>query len=87
MWDIAPQYDALLVFAEHRYYGESLPFGNDSYKDAAHLNYLSSEQALADFAVLIHELKVRTLCSPDQGFVCWDVYAQGGLGECHPVSF
>jgi lysosomal Pro-X carboxypeptidase len=31
MWDIAPQYKALLVFAEHRFYGESMPYGNKSY--------------------------------------------------------
>ena len=60
MWDIAPTYNAMLLFVEHRYYGESLPFGADSYKDAAHLSYLTSEQALADFATLIYALKVHT---------------------------
>uniref|UniRef100_A0A8C6XB07 Prolylcarboxypeptidase n=1 Tax=Naja naja TaxID=35670 RepID=A0A8C6XB07_NAJNA len=54
MWNVAEEFDAILVFAEHRYYGDSLPFGNKSY---THLNYLSSQQALADFAVLIQHLK------------------------------
>ncbi len=58
MWDIAPTYSAMVIFAEHRYYGKSLPFGNDSFKDAAHLNFLTTEQALADFAVLLQSLKV-----------------------------
>eukprot|EP00731_Ephydatia_muelleri_P031411 Em0022g925a len=57
MWDIAPQFNAMLVFAEHRYYGDSLPFGPDSYKDADHLAFLMSEQALADFAELVTGLK------------------------------
>merc|ERR1712047_83741 len=49
----------MLVFAEHRYYGESMPYGKDSYKDPAHLGYSSSEQALADFADVITQLKSR----------------------------
>ncbi|KAM9820309.1 lysosomal Pro-X carboxypeptidase [Neosynchiropus ocellatus] len=57
MWDVQEELGAMLVFAEHRYYGESLPFGQDSYSDSKHLNYLTSEQALADFAVLIQNLK------------------------------
>ncbi|PKU33201.1 lysosomal pro-x carboxypeptidase [Limosa lapponica baueri] len=60
MWDVAEELNAMLVFAEHRYYGESLPFGNESFSDSKHLNYLTSEQALADFAVLIEYLK-RTI--------------------------
>lgn len=43
LWEIAPQYGALVVFAEHRYYGLSLPFGNNSY-DLPNLAYLSAEQ-------------------------------------------
>ncbi|XP_003935096.1 lysosomal Pro-X carboxypeptidase [Saimiri boliviensis] len=60
MWDVAEELKAMLVFAEHRYYGESLPFGDSSFKDSRHLNFLTSEQALADFAELIKHMK-RTI--------------------------
>lgn len=45
------------VRIQHRYYGKSMPFGKDSYKSAKTLGYLTSQQALADFAVLIRSLK------------------------------
>jgi lysosomal Pro-X carboxypeptidase len=57
MWDIAPEYGAAVVFAEHRFYGKTQPFGNQSYKTVKNLGYLSSEQALADFAQLLAYLK------------------------------
>jgi len=55
---LAPKYGALIVFAEHRYYGETLPFGKNSFK-GNNPRWLSSEQALADYAVLIPFLKSK----------------------------
>jgi lysosomal Pro-X carboxypeptidase len=56
MWRVAQELRCILVFAEHRYYGKSMPFGNDSYKDPQHFGYLTSEQALADYADLLQFL-------------------------------
>jgi lysosomal Pro-X carboxypeptidase len=44
---------------QHRYYGESMPFGSKdkAYNNSRSLAYLTAEQALADYAVLITDLK------------------------------
>ncbi|KAK6048537.1 hypothetical protein COOONC_13958 [Cooperia oncophora] len=57
MWDIAPEFHAAVVFAEHRFYGKTQPYGTTSYNTTDHLGYLSSEQALADFVLLIDYLR------------------------------
>lgn len=56
MFDLAPKMGALIVFIEHRYYGESLPFGDDSFS-TNNLRYLASTQAVSDFANVIVQIK------------------------------
>ncbi|XP_022117650.1 lysosomal Pro-X carboxypeptidase [Pieris rapae] len=60
MWEIAAHYRAKLVFAEHRYYGTSMPFGNKSL-DNENIGYLTAAQALADYADLIDFLQGESL--------------------------
>jgi len=57
--EIAAEFGALVVGPEHRYYGDSLPFGSEeaAYKDVASRAFLTTEQALADMAVFITSLK------------------------------
>eukprot|EP01130_Rhizamoeba_saxonica_P005733 TRINITY_DN2277_c0_g2_i3.p1 TRINITY_DN2277_c0_g2~~TRINITY_DN2277_c0_g2_i3.p1 ORF type:complete len:444 (-),score=69.82 TRINITY_DN2277_c0_g2_i3:165-1496(-) len=53
---LAPKYGAMLVFAEHRYFGKSMPFGDNSF-EIKNIGYCSTQQALADYAYLITHLK------------------------------
>lgn len=46
-------------FFIQRYYGDSLPYGpNKTFEPTVNMRYLSVEQALADYAVLVQEIKV-----------------------------
>ena len=49
MWENAQALGCRIVFAEHRYYGASQPFGAAS---ALYPQYMTHEQAVADYAVL-----------------------------------
>uniref|UniRef100_A0A0D6QWP3 Serine carboxypeptidase S28 family protein n=1 Tax=Araucaria cunninghamii TaxID=56994 RepID=A0A0D6QWP3_ARACU len=59
MTQLATHSSALLVYIEHRYYGSSMPFGSEkeSFRNATTLGYLTAEQAMADCATLIVDLK------------------------------
>jgi dipeptidyl-peptidase II len=60
MFEYAPQFDALLVFLEHRYYGTSQPF-----QDNENLRYLTIEQALADATVFLSQKTSELGCDAD----------------------
>ncbi|KAF4396923.1 hypothetical protein F8388_004891 [Cannabis sativa] len=74
MFETAPHFKALLVFLEHRFYGKSIPFGGDkevAYSNTSTLGYLSSTQALADYATLIIDLKNNISASESEN--CYQV--------------
>lgn len=57
IFDLARVHGALVVFAEHRYFGESMPFGSESFSQE-NVGYLSPEQALADYAFYLETTNV-----------------------------
>jgi len=57
VFDWAPEFNALILFPEHRYYGDSLPFGPiDSFLNS-NLGWLRLEQAIADYAIIVDWIK------------------------------
>lgn len=58
MWTLGPVFGAHLVFAEHRYFGKSVP----ALKGVPNcLSYCTSAQALADYATLVRHLQEDVL--------------------------
>lgn len=57
-FDWAEEFGAMVVFAEHRYYGDSLPFGSASF-ETANLRWLQINQVLADYALFVSDFKTK----------------------------
>ena len=56
LWEQSTAVGAALVYAEHRYYGTSVPPQHSLGNGEGQFQYLRSQQALADFAVLASNL-------------------------------
>nr|VDD32304.1 unnamed protein product [Brassica oleracea] len=74
-----------LFFIERRFYGESTPFGKKSHRTAEIFGYLNSQQALADYAILIRSLK-QNLSSEASHVVVFGGSYGGILGACSVVQ-
>ncbi|KAI4322347.1 hypothetical protein L6164_022051 [Bauhinia variegata] len=59
--DNAASFKALIVYIEHRYYGQSVPFGSrkEALKNASTIGYFNSAQAIADYAEVIIHIKKK----------------------------
>ncbi|KAJ6670349.1 PROTEASE S28 PRO-X CARBOXYPEPTIDASE-RELATED [Salix viminalis] len=55
--DTAVHFKSLLAYVEHRYYGESIPFGDEAFTNASTLGYFNSAKAIADYAEIIIDIK------------------------------
>ncbi|KAH6774722.1 Serine carboxypeptidase S28 family protein [Perilla frutescens var. frutescens] len=57
--DVAPHFNSLSVYIEHRFYGESVPFGTmeEAMKNKTTRGYFNSAQVLADYAQILLHIK------------------------------
>ena len=72
MFEAAEEFGAMVVFAEHRYYGDSIP-------DSGDLSYLTVEQAMADFNTLTVHMRKQWNMPPETAFIVFGGSYGGNL--------
>ena len=65
MFEFAETTNATVVFLEHRYYGQSFPFGKTDSFTPRNVSYLTIEQAMADFAQFLPHYQTAIGCGGD----------------------
>jgi pimeloyl-ACP methyl ester carboxylesterase len=70
LWEAAIELQAMIVFAEHRYYGKSFPFNSPEMAlTPKNISYLTVEQAMADFNTLQVHIRERWKMVRDTAFI------------------
>ena len=73
---------------DQRYYGKSLPYGAEKAFTQPYISYLTTEQALADYAVLINSVKqqLNATAAPVIAFGGRYVWLYGYFAEKSPYT-
>lgn len=71
MFEVARELNAMVVFAEHRYYGLSNPFSNEYALQGKNVSYLTVEQAMADFNTLTIHIRKQFDMDKSSAFIAF----------------
>ncbi|XP_045193377.2 thymus-specific serine protease-like [Mercenaria mercenaria] len=82
--DLAKKHGALLVGAEHRFYGASL---NDDGLQLEELQHLSSQQALADLASFVHHIRAKYDIPDSSPWICFGGSYPGALSAWFRLKY
>ena len=56
---LAKEFGGLVVFGEHRYFGDSWPYPQDVALQSPYNQYLTIENVMADYAHLLNYIKIK----------------------------
>ncbi|XP_057452000.1 uncharacterized protein LOC130743788 [Lotus japonicus] len=84
----APQFNALIVYIEHRYYGKSIPFGSweEAMRNASTRDYFNSTQALADYAAVLLHIKKSLSAQSSPIIVIGGSYGGSDVSKLYKAS-
>lgn len=83
MYENAPEFGALVVFGEARYFGRSLPFPAEPMPAPDKLRYLQVEQILHDHARLLSHLKYEAFGNSSRSKAVTFGGSFGGMESCY----
>ncbi|KAH3770490.1 hypothetical protein DPMN_171777, partial [Dreissena polymorpha] len=84
MYELGRQHKALLVGVEHRFYGASL---NDDGLQLEELEYLSSQQALADLATFVRYIRTKYGIPDSTQWICFGGSYPGALSAWFRLKY
>jgi lysosomal Pro-X carboxypeptidase len=86
IWENAQRLKALVAFGEHRFYGKSWPLQTEA-ASLQHMSYLSSQQALADYADLLRHIRLSRGVPPSTPVVSFGGSYGGVLSAMFRAAF